>query len=248
MDLGCGDGTIIMQLLGYGLELYAYDLPRRGDILKQRLETYFGDGFSEHVRIAQDERKIPFDDSSFDVVYANQVFEHVRFLDCLVGEVARVLRPDGVLLANFPIATYPLEGHLGIPFAHWLPPGMWRRRYLCAFYALHIRPPQPGLTAWESAIAGDDYLREYTFYRFMNELRSVFSYYFRDVCVETERLLEAKADLLALGKRPWQRLFATAVRSLAVPERSAVVTHFYNACFCMSGPRTPTQHPGDQRI
>ena len=48
------------------------------------------------VRVGDLEERWPFDDSTIDVVHANQVIEHVRRLDHFVGEVRRVLRPDGV--------------------------------------------------------------------------------------------------------------------------------------------------------
>jgi SAM-dependent methyltransferase len=45
---------------------------------------------------------LPFPSESFDAVSANQVLEHVRDLIALVGEVHRVLRPGGVLVAHVP--------------------------------------------------------------------------------------------------------------------------------------------------
>jgi methionine biosynthesis protein MetW len=39
---------------------------------------------------------LPFPDDSFDVVTANQVIEHVRSTDRFLGELRRVLKPDGV--------------------------------------------------------------------------------------------------------------------------------------------------------
>ncbi|HTM62846.1 MAG TPA: methyltransferase domain-containing protein [Burkholderiales bacterium] len=49
-----------------------------------------------------DDGHLPFGTESFDVVSANQVLEHVRDLVRLVGEVHRVLRPGGLLVAHVP--------------------------------------------------------------------------------------------------------------------------------------------------
>lgn len=46
--------------------------------------------------------RLPFEDASFDVVYANQVFEHVSNLVGLVAECYRVLRPKGILVVHVP--------------------------------------------------------------------------------------------------------------------------------------------------
>jgi ubiquinone/menaquinone biosynthesis C-methylase UbiE len=81
----------------------------------------------------KNEQLIPFEDNTFDVIYANQVFEHVKFFHSMISECSRVLKPKGILLANFPLATYPIEAHIKIPFAHWLPPGDLRTRYLYFF-------------------------------------------------------------------------------------------------------------------
>jgi SAM-dependent methyltransferase len=48
---------------------------------------------------ACDAQDIPFDDASFDVVVANHMLYHVPDPTRAAAEFARVLRPDGVLLA-----------------------------------------------------------------------------------------------------------------------------------------------------
>ncbi len=139
LDLGCGDGAALELLADVGHDVYGYELAYRGASLRRRLGHRLGAEFEDRVRIAPDERTIPFDDHSFDVVCANQVFEHVRFFDRIISECARVLRPGGSLVSLFPLATDPIEPHLRIPFAHWLPPGRFRRAYFWPFYALRLR-------------------------------------------------------------------------------------------------------------
>jgi len=43
-----------------------------------------------------------YPDESFDVVITSDVFEHVRFYEKALGEVYRVLRPDGLFLLQIP--------------------------------------------------------------------------------------------------------------------------------------------------
>ena len=242
LDLGCGAGKTLSHLLDSGLDLYGYDLvsgeDEYADDRRVRLLPHFGDRYASHIKVTQSERDIPFADESFDVVYANQVFEHVRFLDRMVAECARVLRPGGVLLANFPLATYPIEGHLRVPFAHWLPPGPLRVRYLQLWRILGVMPGQAGRSSFDNAVDQDRYLREHTFYRFMNEVMAVSDRYFENTEVETTALVQAKIDLMGSTGSGTRAMVAGVMRSL---ERggllSTCVTHMLNAAFCMRVPR-----------
>ena len=84
-------------------------------------------GWQDAIPVAVRERvqalqkgRIPFGDASFDMVVSNQVFEHMAAPIDALHEIARVLKPGGVLLAIFPHAEVWFEGHVGLYFAHWL--------------------------------------------------------------------------------------------------------------------------------
>jgi SAM-dependent methyltransferase len=237
LDMGCGDGTILEQLTGDGHDLHGYDLPAVVEAAKRRLQPFLGDDMDGRIRAAGDERTIPFPDSTFDVVYANQVFEHVRFLDTMLAECARVLKPGGTVLALFPLATYPIEWHLKIPFAHWIPPGKARIHYLRLFYASGVRPRLGGSSAMSTAVSQDEFLRERTYYRFMNEIMSVGRHYFGTCTVETGQVIRAKLDLLALSPSPTRRTIARLLRRAEGPLLDYLVTHFFNAALCLRDPR-----------
>jgi ubiquinone/menaquinone biosynthesis C-methylase UbiE len=59
---------------------------------------------SIHRRVRTDITALPFHNSSFDLVTANMVLEHVVNPDQLLGEVFRVLQPGGLFLAHTPNA------------------------------------------------------------------------------------------------------------------------------------------------
>ena len=237
LDMGCGDGTIIELLMDYGYDLYGYDFPEMGAYLKNRLSKYFGASYDKHLHIAKNEWTIPFDDDSFDVIYANQVFEHIKFMDRMLQECTRVLKPKGILLANFPLATRPVETHLGIPFAHWLPPGHCRVKYLSLFYTLGIRSKSKGMSAMETAIKQDLYLKERTFYRFMNEILSLFAFHFGSFQCETDVLINSKLDLMKIDKNPMNRWFGAFLGHLRGNGFYSLVTHLVNSAFYMSYPK-----------
>ena len=241
LDLGCGAGDILSDLVEYGYDLYGYDLADaaegHGEARRERLLPHFGDQYASHVKVTSSQRDIPFEDSSFDVVYANQVFEHVRFFDRMLSECARVLKPGGTLLANFPLATCPREGHLGVPFAHWLPPGSVRIKYLQLWVALGVLDRR-GRTRLATAVAYDTYEREQTFYRFMNEVTAVSAYHFETCDVETDDFVKAKIDLLRTNRRGNGPKVAALMELMDHKGAlSSCVTHLLSAAFCMSNPR-----------
>ena len=62
---------------------------------------------------------IPFDDSTFDCIVNNQVFEHVEDIDAVLSEVRRVLKPGGILLSLFPSEDVIREGHCGFAISRF---------------------------------------------------------------------------------------------------------------------------------
>lgn len=50
--------------------------------------------------VADLSQRLPFKDGEFDVVYSNQVFEHVPNLIGLIEEINRILVPGGILVAH----------------------------------------------------------------------------------------------------------------------------------------------------
>lgn len=242
LDLGCGDGTVLEQLVQHGHDLFGCDLPDRRAALQKRLVPLFGEAFERHIRTVADEQTIPFDDGSFDIIYANQVFEHVRNLDMMLRECARVLRNEGVLLTTFPPATCPMEVHLGIPLAHWLPSGSIRTRYLQLFYGLGLRPRLEGCSSKETAQKQDDYLREQTFYRTAGKTVALTTPYFGSAACETKHLIEAKLDMMAKGASPAMKLVSRVGRVLNGKLLSYLVTRLSIAAYSFKKPKKHHRH------
>jgi len=236
LDMGCGEGAVLDHLLDMKLDLYGYDFQHRRDALWTKYKDGVLGDFDDHIRIVDDERSIPFESDYFDVVYANQVFEHVKFIDRMFEESARVLKPDGVLLITLPLATYPVEAHLRIPFVHWIPPGGLRVQYLRLFYATRLARKKKGITALQTAIDSDRYLYERTYYRFINEIEAIAGYWFESKGVETSQFIQAKADL---SKSKGGIVGRSIGRILDQPGKVTefIVTHLLNAAFCFKFPK-----------
>ena len=245
LDVGCGDGTTMAQLGAAGFDVYGYELRAQDakyqDSRRPRLAWLLGSDYDAHVKVTDSEENSPSMIEMFDVAYANQVFEHVRFLDPMLAECARVLKPGGTLLVLLPLASSPLEPHLLVPGAHWLPPGRLRIKYLTLASRLGmLRPREPSAhaTASENARAWDAYLRDHTYFRFINEITHVALHYFEQVDVDTRQLVTAKIDLLSASPSRRDALLAGIMRRLDVDGGfSVAVTVLLNAALRITRPR-----------
>jgi SAM-dependent methyltransferase len=57
--------------------------------------------YPEVTFACMDARRLEFPDASFDVVTSTAVLEHIDGVESAVSEMARVVRPDGIVFANF---------------------------------------------------------------------------------------------------------------------------------------------------
>ena len=53
-------------------------------------------------KLMLDNKYIPYEDSSFDLVFSTNVIEHIEDLDTVILEIQRVLKDDGKILISIP--------------------------------------------------------------------------------------------------------------------------------------------------
>jgi SAM-dependent methyltransferase len=121
LDIGCQQGDLCNQLLLKGNELYGVE------IVEDFLVKARGKYPTIRFEYADCEREIPFVDGFFDVVWAGDVIEHIRFTDVFVNEVNRVLKVGGLFILTTPmhnrikniiICLYNFEKHFDLEFPH----------------------------------------------------------------------------------------------------------------------------------
>jgi ubiquinone/menaquinone biosynthesis C-methylase UbiE len=97
LEMGCGAGDLSNYLAqAYGLHVTGMDVdPEQIEIAKKR--------YGDEPRISfhtADATLLPFEDGSFDIVISFKVLHHIKGWNKALGEVSRVLRPDGYYILD----------------------------------------------------------------------------------------------------------------------------------------------------
>jgi SAM-dependent methyltransferase len=107
LDLGCGFGRHAYEAARRGARVVAFD--HADDELKEVRNTFGamvedGQVGAESLAgaVQGDATQLPFADATFHRIIASEVLEHIADDVVAVGELSRVLRPDGMLAVTVP--------------------------------------------------------------------------------------------------------------------------------------------------
>ena len=107
LDMGCGAGRHAFALLRRGAKVVALDVSepdlRSVDVMFRAMEAE-GEaptGATAHA-VCGNAYVLPFADNSFDKIIASEVLEHLPEDSRAMAELARVLRPGGVIAVTVP--------------------------------------------------------------------------------------------------------------------------------------------------
>jgi ubiquinone/menaquinone biosynthesis C-methylase UbiE len=146
LDLGCGEGVWLEK---FTEETGSYELVYGSEYDKEqvdKLQSAYSlqpSAFNpEHVVNCPGEA-LAFPDNFFDIVFQNEVLEHVQDDRKTLEECYRVLKPGGLLVLFTPNRFWPFEQHgmfIGekyywgnIPFLPWMPEFIYKK------LARHVR-------------------------------------------------------------------------------------------------------------
>lgn len=97
IELGCRFGALTEVFLE-GNDVVGADVDRRA-----LAECSLRLGIPTHVVNLNEQ--LPFDNASFDVVVLSEVLEHLPYPEITLGEITRILRPNGKLVGSVPNAV-----------------------------------------------------------------------------------------------------------------------------------------------
>jgi SAM-dependent methyltransferase len=106
LDIGVGSGRSLRYIEAEGvadqIDFYGIDLKQR------RLASVYSPQ-RWHLFQGDVEKGIPVKAGKFDIVVCEQVLEHLTNPPAAINEIARVLRPDGLLVLGVPIFPWGLK-------------------------------------------------------------------------------------------------------------------------------------------
>lgn len=221
LDYGCGAGRLVQSGLAQGLAIEGVDVFYAGSTTREEAAAsgLLGNRIQEMM-----EGRMPYPDSSFHLIVNNQVMEHVADLDATLREIHRVLAPGGLVLSLFPSADVFREGHIGIPFSHWMKRGsVFRFHYTWALRSLGLGTwKEQAPTARQWAADKLEWIDRFTVYRSRAEIFSAYGRYFSNELIEERyiryRLLDRPGRRWVVNflRLPWMMPAAKAVfRKLA---------------------------------
>jgi cyclopropane fatty-acyl-phospholipid synthase-like methyltransferase len=169
LDYGCGRGEIVRLLRSEGISAFGTDVSesfnRYNDI---------GDLTSTNIlRPLKENGQIPYDEK-FDIVFSNQVLEHVEDLDSVITHLKATLKSDGFMIHHIPTQETIREGHIGIPFSHWFPSGKLRFLYTYALRVLGFGLFKGEKSRRQWTKDGLEWIDAYCFYRKASQIKEAF--------------------------------------------------------------------------
>lgn len=187
LDVGCGDGSKVMDLLQCGYNAYGCDIKFKNG-RKENQSALINEG---RLRIIpHDEMTLPFPDGFADIVYSDQVVEHVGNLDLFFSEIARITKPGGLSFHYFPSINKIIEPHVKVPLAT----RVRKRWWIAAWQRLPVKsfPRRDWSERGVDKIIG--YLNTSTNYKSNSQIKKIASRHFSETSWEPWWLLEAMSE------------------------------------------------------
>lgn len=127
LDLGCGNGPMVVALLSAGRECVGIDVSMTWLIVAQRMVR---DAGYAPVLAAAVAEALPFENESLASVVSLDVIEHVRDVPRYMREIDRVVRPGGFVALSTP-NRYSLsaEPHVFVWGVGWIP-RRWQKQFV----------------------------------------------------------------------------------------------------------------------
>lgn len=142
LDLGCGEGVWLNEFTKFTKKEMVFGSDYDEQQIKQIVEQNKVNIPKENLKICPAE-SLFFENDFFDIIFQNEVLEHVNDDQKTLNECFRVLKKGGILVFFTPNRLWPFEQHgmyLGkryiwgnIPFLPWLPKVLYKR------FAPHVR-------------------------------------------------------------------------------------------------------------
>ena len=105
LDMGCRDGILTRHFIEHN-EVTGLDIDKQAlEACRKNLQI--------ETKWADFSLQIPIPTSSFDVVVAGEVIEHLPYPEITIAEISRILKPEGLFIGSVP-NSYHLKNRLRV--------------------------------------------------------------------------------------------------------------------------------------
>ena len=187
LDFGCGAGQHVAAFRDAGYCAYGVDL-------KDYLPSSCPPEQRSWFRLSSDPYvyRLPWPDQSFDLIFSNQVLEHLMYYEPALEEMRRVLKPQGVVINIFPSKWRFIEPHFLCPLGSWLRWWPWLKFWSMVGTANPALPP--GLSRSQKAEINWRTSRTRMAYWSWRELRFLFGLYFGSIRSAEREFVESSLN------------------------------------------------------
>jgi SAM-dependent methyltransferase len=171
LEVGSGLGLTSAYLASTGIEICSLEPGGLGFERYERVNPLLRASLDiDHPHIAVAVEDITTEQAgTFDLIFSNNVLEHVDDVETALGALSALLRPGGVMVHNCPNYSVPYEPHFGIPLvpirpastARVLPDtitstGLWQSiNFVTAREVRRIAARQGAEVSFERGLLGD---------------------------------------------------------------------------------------------
>lgn len=128
LDVGCASGLISLYLSRYFKEIVGADVDKEAVKEANKLRNK-----NLTFKLLNSDGTFPFKKDFFDVVVANQIYEHAKNTKTLMNEIYRVLKPNGICFLGAGNKLVVKDAHYpNLPFISWLP--IWLANYYVSLF------------------------------------------------------------------------------------------------------------------
>jgi SAM-dependent methyltransferase len=176
LDWGCGRGRFVLWLREQGFDAYGVDIDP--EPVNNGLPLFEKNGHhNKPLSVISADGRTIYPDGFFDFVMTDNVLEHVSDLGKVMAEIGRLTSRNGGGYHIFPAQRQFIEGHLFMPFVHWLPEGGLRKAVIRWYVKMGKEPhwqEVKGQPLGQKAQVYYNYSADHIFYRPYTHIKNQF--------------------------------------------------------------------------
>ena len=178
LDWGSGRGSDVIHLRKKGINAYGAEISTETIDRGKHLFDELALDHASLVKVIRPDNSTDYPSSFFNALISYQVLEHVEDLASAAREMYRIMKPGGTAIHLYPAHHHFVEGHLYMPFVHWLPKNNWRRRMIRLYTFVGVEPHWKELSSMSAREKAEHYYLysiNKTFYRPPRQVRKIFA-------------------------------------------------------------------------